>query len=355
MSCYMLPGPSSYTLKSDNDGYRTYSVKFKVYSDSTYPYMDGPLTAARCPGLPQYGDIWSFGSEIDPWVWCYPEFDVAAAPEFKEGRPVFVWIITKTFSNKPLGKKCQDSEIQDPLLIPQKVSGKFNKVRIEATRDRFNEPIQNSAFEVIRGSEIEFDAGNPTIKIEQNVPLLEFNLVSALMHTVNDFYLWGFPPRCIKLSSFDWEKVYYGTCYYYYKRTFEFEVNTKAITVLDSVTNATIGAYIVSGWDKDLLDEGTKVVRGQWDKNPSSPTYKAYKPDPSATFSSLTNSYTNPKDFVRFQDWNGNYSKVILDGHGRPWDPDNLTTGTSDDNPGNNHVEYYQESNFFLLNIPSVI
>lgn len=110
-----------------------------------------------------------------------------------------------------------------------------------------------------------------------------------------------------------------------------------------------LGTTISSGWDRDLLDEGTKVLNGYWHRN----GYWAQRhvdelgtvlPDPS-----------NPADFIRFTDRKGNPANVILNGRGVPYDTGALTSGTSDDQPGNIHIEKYPEDNLLLLGIPLVL
>ena len=115
----------------------------------------------------------------------------------------------------------------------------------------------------------------------------------------------------------------------YYTRRFKFDTN-------------------VDTFDRYVLDEGTMVKRGKWDKDPNSLTYKNYVLAPGLGESGATFQ----GDYIRYKDWNGENANVILDGHGRPWDPDFSTTGTGDDTPGQIFVSKYDQSNFLLLGIP---
>jgi hypothetical protein len=154
--------------------------------------------------------------------------------------------------------------------------------------------VTNSAHEQLRGSQVEFDKGRLQIKIKQNVADLQLPMLRAMYDTVNAFPLWGMPPRCVKLSDAPWEKKYYGQCYAYYQRTLTFDVRRET-------------------FDKDLLDEGTKVLKGHWNKtggwvldliDPDNPNSL---PDPN-----------DPTHFIKATDTKGNAMKVVLNGQGLP-------------------------------------
>jgi hypothetical protein len=74
------------------------------------------------------------------------------------------------------------------------------------------------------------------------------------------------------------------------------------------------------GFDRVALDEGTRVLA------------------PGGTVG-------NPKHYIAYRDINGEPARVILDGTGRAWN--GSTT------PGFRTIEFYNESNFLLLGIPS--
>lgn len=334
-------GPRTWSGDWDDEGYRTYVIEWLVLANVT----DGPANVLRTPGLLLPGAAWLVDADIDLWSWVRAKRSARIHQE-KEGDPNRWWKVTQYASNKPPDRdkqRCQDSEIEDPLLEPQKISGGFIKFTEEGTRDRHNNPITNSAHEQIRGPQNEWDAGRQTVRIEQNVPLLQVPLVASMMHHLNDAPLWGLPARCIKLSNFTWERRFHGLCYLYYTRTFEFEVWTRE----DPDTLET-----VSGWDRDLLDEGTKALRGDWQRDPTSTFYKQYVVAPDLD---ITTAYHNPSNFTRFKDWNGENTKTILNGKGRPYDPGTTSTGTGtgeDTTPGEIHVEYYDSANLLLLGIP---
>jgi hypothetical protein len=319
-------GPISKEGDRDEEGFREYKVVWLVKA----AYLDGPYVVLQTPGLPSVGSYYSIGNDSDPWAWCRAGTKIKSH-QAKAGEDTRYWTVEQTFSNKPPGSKdkdkerCQDVQIEDPLLEPPKVSGNFVNRSEEAvtasvvkvkkgdgtiTRTDTNLPIRNSAGELLRGPQVEFEKGYPTVSIEQNVSNLQLALCSSLINGVNDAPLWGLSTRMIKLSQFSWSRHYQGICSVYYTRKFEFEVNDKT-------------------FDRDALDEGTKCRQGHWD------AAGAYVVD-------------NANKFVRALDAHDNPIRVVLNGDGRPLDVD-IT------DPGKVHIEKYPEVNFLSLGIPTTL
>lgn len=313
----------------DQEGYRDYTVVHQVKTSSA---LDGPRVAVSAPGLPLVGSVYSFGNDYDQWAFCWPDRKVTMIDEKENTR---FWRVESHFSTKPLSR-CQDEEVEDPLLEPQKISGSFVKYTKEAVTDRDGQYIRNSAHELFRGAQVEFDESKPNVRIEQNVAHLELPLCSSMMDCLNDRDLWGLSPRCIKLSGFSWERKVYGQCNYYFTRVFDFDVKYDT-------------------FDKDLLDEGTKVLNGFWDLTTGAYiTKKINGLDPDAD---------NPQHFIRYKDRNGENARVVLNGQGLPASTMIVSgtgtgtgttgVGSSSGDPGVIHVEKYEEANFLLLGIPT--
>lgn len=342
MTTAIIDGQRKWSLKRDSDGHRTYRITHLVAADTT----DGPANVLQTPGLPVPGNPWIVDGDVDIWAWCRPDADVQVHQE-KEGDPATVYSVEQTFSTKPPTKdqgsrqRCADQAIEDPLLEPQKVSGSFVNFTEEVTRDRTGAGIFTSAKERMKGPQVEFEFSRPQIVIEQNVVNLQLATVAQMMNTVNDAPLWGVITRGIRLAGFTWSRQFHGTCFAYYTRTFTFEVYAKE--------NAA-GTAVISGWDRVLVDEGTKVLRGRWETNQNLATYGSYRVDPTITIETA-----GAADIIAYTDFHGNPTNVILDGQGRPWDESAATTGTSDDKMGTVAVEVYRESNFLLLGIPTTL
>lgn len=302
MAATVINGQHAWSMDTDAEGYRNYKIKFLVRCDTT----DGPATVAQALGLPQPGDPWIIDNDTDLWVWCRPNLQVTPY-QAKEGEPHNWWMVERTFSNKPLDKdkqKCADVKIEDPLLEPMKISGGFTKYTEEATKDLFGKPIRNSAHEQIRGPQNEWDASRMFVRIDQNVLFLELPLLNSMRDTVNKYPLWGLPTRCIKLSSISWERLYHGQCHVYYKRSFEFEIRNES-------------------FDRDILDEGTKVLEGFWDKITGEWVLK--------NINGLPPDKNNPSHFMKAIDRKGNPFKAILNGAGEPYAPLSEITCYSED------------------------
>lgn len=332
-------GPCEVKLSRDLDGHRTYNVSYKLQGT---PGDDGPYDVMQCPDLPQTGDTFggtgtALGQE-DTWAKCHPDMVVRPLSQ-KDGEKVAHWIAELKFSTKAV-KRCQDTQIGNPLEEPQKISGSFTNKTEEATYDRFGKPLKTSSHEQFRGAHVEFDRAVANVKIEQNVPTLGLSSFTSFINTVNSSTLWGMPKRTIKLSGISFERKLYGVCTYYYTRSFEFDVDAKT-------------------FDRYLLDEGTKVLCGHW----------ATEADVAAgksgwildTIEGETPDADNPQHFIRYKDRNGENARVILNGAGLPADTTVFGTGSGGGSSGTaieteygyRKVEKYAESNFLLLGIPS--
>lgn len=280
-------GARTWSLTRDRRGQRTYKIKHRVETDTS---TEGPGTALETPGLPTPGSIWDVDDEFDPWAYFTQDATVTPVPEIKEGELVKYYDIEQIATTEPV-QICSEEYIENPLLYPDRIRGHFNKFQEEATFDRFGKPVYNSAYEQIRGAGVEFDANRGVVTVEQNVADLEYDLISELLDCVNDEPLWGLPARCVKLSNCTWERKYHGNCEKYYTRVLEFETNRKT-------------------FDRSILDEGTKVLRGKWVVDNVDPNFKEY----------VYAAGLDPKDprsYIRYVDFNQNASRVLLNGAGK--------------------------------------
>ena len=303
----ILDTPRRYTWSGSRDdtGQRTYdlTLRLKVANKDV-----GPASVMNLAGLPSIGAVWAFGSDSDAWAFCKPNITLR---QFAGGEEPF-WEAKFTFSTKP-HEKCQDQSVENPLLEPPYVSGSFVKYTKAVTKDRNGDEIRTSSHELITGPLVEFDHNRAQVSISLNSASLGLATVTGMMDHVNDSAMWGVPTRCVKLSSFSWSKEYYGQCFSYYKKTFGFDIDFE-------------------NFDRKALDEGRKVLRGDWNEAGN------WVKDPTAV-------KTNPRDFIRYKDVNGENTKALLDGNGEPvTDPANVAEID---------IEYYDEANLLSLGIPS--
>lgn len=281
-------------LNRSADGHRTYKATWQVRPAPG----DGPLDILFASGLPAVGTGWAYGNTLDPWAFCTPETEVTYTGDREPGR---WWHVTQTFTTTPT-RRCQDVQVENPLSEPVKVSGSFVTERRATAFDRFGKVIKNSAHRPYKGSACERDFNRPNVTVAFNTVSNPLALYAPMIDTVNGVPMWGLPVRTVKLSNVTWERKTYGVCTYYYTISYEFHIRYET-------------------WDEDLLDESDRYLKpgGNPDKQ---------------------------EDFIIAKDDADENITVILDGSGSLWD----TSG--EDPPGKIHVEFYNESNFFVLGVP---
>lgn len=318
-------GILDWDLDQDEDGHRTYTVTHLVGATD---YSDGPAVALVASGLPNIGAYWDYGNDLDGWAFCLPTRTVKRFRNVPEQQKFFYWEVTSTFSTKRDSKRCQDGTIEDPLLEPDRISGSFVKYTQEVMKDKNGSPILTSSHEVIRGPQVEFDFNRPTVTIEQNSATLGLDTFSQMVDTVNDSTLWGLGARKIKLSNVSWSREVYGICDYYYIRRFEFDID-------------------YNGFDKEALDEGRMVLNGHWSTDQTGTGTGLASTWVLDNIDGAAPNKNNPQHFIRYKDRNGENSRTALDGNGQPLD--------GNDAPVFIQIQYYQESNFLSLGVPTVL
>lgn len=365
-------GPIVTGYSVDDDGYRDYTVKFKVKATNA----EGPYAVSTAAGLPAAGTSWSMrmanptsypaaAIDIDPFAVCKKRVSVKCMAEGDAHKPASAtfdgvwWEVTKYYSTKPTGR-CAEESADDPLSQADRITVTTVKRTEEGLRDYLDRPITNSAHQLLRGPQNEWDVSDFQVTIEQNVADPQLEMLSTMRDTVNAVEMWGFPRRTIKLDDFNGQRKFYskqvpdevGTgvtydnCATYWTRRLTFSIRFRYVDGPYYGTGSPPGEF--ETWDRYVLDEATKVLRGEWDTESTSPTFKQWvlKDNPDKD---------NPRDFIRAVDFYGNPTTLILDGEGRPYDANDVSTGTFDDVPGRILIAYYGESNFFLLGIPTSI
>lgn len=345
-------GPYEVRLGTDEKGHDTYTVKYKVRG---IPGVDGPANAKNAIGLPVFGQMWdgqgAFANDVDTCAWCRATTEVEALPGTKEGEKPEYWSVTKYFSSAPQEtnqERC-DFGSCNPLDEPQKISIEYGTFTEEGTYDRFGRRIKTSSHEPIHGPTNEWEFTKTSVKIVQNVEDPQLSLLEQIKDNVNSIDMWGLPPRTIKFRPGGLERHFrivapgdvetgtdqsiVGTCECYWTRTLIFDIKFRRLggagssaastgtavgTDIETITAQLQGAY--ETWDRNILDEGTKVLRGYF-SNESGLTGTGTG---FATHWTLVDidgappNPNNPQHFIRFKDWNGENQKVLLDGAGKP-------------------------------------
>lgn len=235
----------SWSMERDDQGYKTYNVKFQVLAASV---LYGPNLVSQTAGLPLPGSFWAFGGDVDPFAYCTPYMKATPVIDKEKG---LLWEVEQKFTTKPQSlASCSNQNLDNPLLVPPKLSGSFTKFSREATHDRFGNLLKSSSHEQFRGPQVEFDQHDATVQIEINSAALGLDVTTLLMNKVNSVPMWGVPARYVKLSEFSWTRNTYGTCSFYYTRTFGFEISAR--------------------FDRQVIDEGNNVLNGHWDRETTS-------------------------------------------------------------------------------------
>lgn len=290
MAAQLEGGPIAWSGSADIEGHRTYKVSHRINVDPS----DGPQVAMDCEDLPQEGDVWAFGTDLDQWAWCTAEKTCEMSGQPKPGYPNTQFIVTQTFTAKPAPankQRCNDLRIEDPLLEPIKIRVSTTLDKEEAVYDRFGLYITNSAHEQLRGPQVEFNKSALKVRMEINVPVHNLPIWAAARDTVNKYPMWGMPPRTILLSSVDLDRKYLGRCEEYWTLVLEFEVRYET-------------------FDRSLMDEGTKALNGHWHETEDRwvlDQIDGEDPDPN-----------NPAHFKRFKDRDAELCRVLLNGFGIP-------------------------------------
>lgn len=306
---HRIVGPVSQSATRTEDGHRNYTITWHI--QTTTP-LDGPATIFSNWVLPNVGDTYAdpTGNDVDVWAFCTPELNIAPVPDAGENEPFQDWHVTQHWTTKPTWR-CQTLPIENPLLEPFQLSGDFTNEQFIPRLDKDDRPLLHPNFQPIQGQMIEQKKSWPTITITFNSATLPLSTYVLLINKVNDDVLWDLPARCVRFIDAKWERLLYGTCFYYFRTsyTFEFDIDT---------------------FDKPVPASGTKRLKK--DAN------GVYIGDP-----------TNPLDFEVITDLVDEQLGAGLDSIGREIEP------------GLGNEQYIQrpkiakEGNLLLLGIPSTL
>jgi len=262
MSANAVTAPYDWYKESTEEGDEIYTLKWKV---ETTAVSDGPDVAWTAAGLPVPGASLSYGGTVNPWAFFQGK---GSAKLLKQEVNRKWWDMTTVFSTKPI-RRCNESRTNDPLLEPHKVNGSFSQIMEEAIYDKDNAVIDNSAEQRYTGAIVQSARVRPVVELEMNVAWINLAWMAEYADSVNSNVQWGQPVRTIKCTVGPWERVLYGTCYYYFVVRFTFELRYET-------------------WDVKLLDEGTRVkVAG-----------------------------SSPARYVQYKDEREENGKTLLDGSG---------------------------------------
>jgi hypothetical protein len=219
MSANAVTYPFDWSKETTEEGDETYTLQWHV--ETTSP-TDGPDVAWTAPGLPYIGASLAVGGTVNPWAFFQGK---GSAKLKKVDANRKFWDLTTVFSTKPV-KRCSSSKVDDPLLEPHRVKGSFTQVMEEALADASGNPIQNTVKQRYTGSVVQTPKCRPIVELEMNVSWINLAFLADYADTVNSNIQWGQAVRTIKCTVGPWERVLYGSCFYYFVGRFTFELKT---------------------------------------------------------------------------------------------------------------------------------
>ena len=253
-------------------------------------------------GVPSRGMTWAFGAN-DAYAACTGELDLSQ--EFTDDDQSKFWIAKTKFA--PVAQQNGGSQGSNPTLDPPTVSGGTEQQRFLRSVDKDGNRLENSAHEPLIGDAVSRDIATPTVEISMNQLDCPVDNLDQYINHVNSSALWGFESREVKLVGCSWDKQLFTTLDFvlvYYRVTYTFKCDA-------------------TGFDDNIIDEGTKVLIPGGDKD-----------DP-GQFRRATVEGTDEKES----------NPILLDGNGS-----RLAPG---DNPVFLTYEIEPEANFLSLGIPT--
>lgn len=229
------PPSSTVNLK----GERTYTRTFLVHTDGQ---ATGPMAVTSALGI-AYGTTYSYYAESDP---AAVVTNISAQPDSPDG---LGWRVVVEYGPWPETGPLAEN----PLLQPAEVSLSGRELEVPVERDRLGNLIKNSAGDPFNPT-ISKDDSRQILSITRNeaAPPMGFprNSVNSVSVTIPG--VGTFPPRTLKSmtpqATLQWHQNVPG--FAYWKVTYQFEVNDRAVYQSDGET------LIGVGWDAAVLDAG---------------------------------------------------------------------------------------------------
>lgn len=369
-------------------GHKDLYVTFLIQVTS---YGDGPETVYNAAGLPAIGAPWNpatlgWLNDSNPWMFRWPTAEISLHDQRKGEAPAW-YEIECLFSTKPL-ERCLTTFPANPINEPPKISGAFTKFTREALADRFGNPILSSSMQQYHGQLVERDFNTPSVVIEMNFSNLGLSTYAQMVDTVNSATLWGMPPRTVKLSNVKWVRKLYSVCTFFYNIIYEFDCNFETFdrTFVDKGTRVLLPGGNAFNPDhfalyKDRTGEPSEtILDGSGNAytglaNPITITAVANATNPGVTTATAHGFSVGQDVMIKGATFTGGPGSVTVNGQrtvGTVINANNFTInlatspGTysgggicgslgSANDPGQIYVEFYDESNFLLLGIPSVL
>ena len=215
---------------------RVFDIQFSA--DTNLVSM--PILAVDCNLIPQLWDI----HPDDPWMYVIRIGPSKFKSAYIQEVPVYY------------------SRLEEPLLIPPRLSYSFAQINEPIDRDNQGKAITNSAGETFDPPLLE-DIDVLVVRIEKNAADYNAMVSADYKGSVNSDTFWGFPPGCVKLKVFEGRQARSANLTYWqivYELHFRYDTTQAGNQV---------------GWKRRVLDQGFRTKTGT---NPDgTPKYEILK------------------------------------------------------------------------------
>jgi hypothetical protein len=230
--------PLSTQVQGQESGHRTYTSVFRVYTDTVY---DGASTVMIYGGLPQLGDPYLWGNSFDYGARLNALPVVRLERDDQNARKI--WIATCTYTTR--GRQLEQQPPDDPLTWPWKVSGDADEWTEEAAEDVDGEPLMNSAFQQLRGKQVERFRTRRKWVLTKNFATVNQTMIDYFEGSVNrsTITILGavYPPETLYMRRITFTREWYAYNTPYFPHTFNIDCNPE-------------------GFRRKIIDKGTMQV-----------------------------------------------------------------------------------------------
>lgn len=219
------------------------------------PPIFGYKTSPSVGNLDDFGSPYNWFEFVDEWAFSnnYQMRRKAEITDPSTGDIRTLWEITITYDTKPTGSQQSASKRENPIDDEPICRGGFSLFKRGVWRDKDDEPVVN-AFGDPYVPPSEIDGAFDTVSISFNTKKINLIQRAQAIAKVNSNTMWGLERRRVKLTQWNWQKLYAGANFPYIKNDLQFEVSF----VEHPKTYVAKGPKGVLGYYKTLPNSGER-------------------------------------------------------------------------------------------------
>ena len=195
-------------------------------TDRERPPIFGYRGSASVEGLDDFGSFYTWYGFVDPWAFSnnYQIKRKAEITDPSSGDIKTLWTITVTYDSKPTQNQKKQSKRENPIDEEAVVKGGFSLYKRGVWRDKDDNPIVN-AFGDPYDPPAEIDGAFDTVSLSFNTKSIDLKQRADAIGKVNRNRMWGLEKRRVKMTQWNWQKLWAGKDFAYIKNDIEFEVS----------------------------------------------------------------------------------------------------------------------------------